>query len=167
MKELHLFLSIILTTINSFSQTDLKSLFTEADSIVIIHHNTPMHLKPPTYPPAKNTYTATDSLKTNLFMSGSLNQLLIINKLSLNEQQRNELTSIFTKAYNNKIITSLCWEPMHTIEIFSKVHHSYVTLCFHCYGYIFTDQTSSRIAYLPEDMWSALKDYFIRNVIFE
>lgn len=163
-----LLLILLLSAITSaYAQTDLKSLFTNADSVIIIYHKEPWHLGTGSYPQNKSRFTAHDSLETKLFINGTFNPIKVIKKRILNDLQRKELTTLFTGTYGNKIISSLCWEPQHTIEIYSAGHCSYLTLCFRCYSYMFTDQTSHPLEYLPEDMWPILKDYFIKNELFE
>ena len=166
MKPIRALVIILLITTSCCAQDDFKQLFLHSDSIIIIHHKEPIRLKPKGYP---DTVVVDDSIKkySELIIDNSFNNNLVISKLALNKQQHAELVSIINGTYSDSIITSPCWRPKHTIEIYLNGKKSYFTICFECYYARFIDGNHAPMEILPKEMWAALKAYLIKYRIFE
>ena len=153
----------------------LRSLFTKADSIILISHETtypygvnsaeiPLGLENDTL--EMNKYNRNKINYTHFIINGDINRSIIVDAIQLSKIAVEDIVRIITRQVMKKTWSpAKCDEPHHSILIYKKGKLSYFDICFSC----FTIHTSKDVDftefYMDDQKWDELKGIFIRNNI--
>ncbi len=110
-------------SLSSFAQdsvSNVRAILTEADSVIIVRHET---LLVPGKPGRAST-------KKEIIIDGKPNYAIILELHKLDHKSIDSLAFILTKESNDDITIMNCFVPHHTIYIFKNETLSYFDLCF-------------------------------------
>ena len=105
---------------------------------------------------------AKNSLNRSLLENGKPNKRIIREETFLNEITKKELLEIISKQKRDTFEGAFCFNPHHTIFIFSQEKWSYIDICFGCNNYSFSnDLNIDKKDFLAtlED-WKTLENFF-------
>jgi hypothetical protein len=155
------FLLFSVTTIFSLSvlaqsgRNALKNQLVSADSIVLLSHGN-------IYPimiPDENGNVIQEG---GLFMNGQINQEVVSKQKTLSATEAEALRSVLlqNKPPTGEQKINFCWDPHHSIFIYSNGLHSYVHLYFECRNYEVYGSLTQADLVMYKAKWKVLQAFF-------
>ena len=104
-----------------------------------------------------------------ILVNGQPNKTIIREIYTLDKISRDSLSTILTTPNNDSIIQDIkCFEPHHSILIYTKGKCAYFDICFSCRHFITSKDIKVENDELSDKSWETLKLFFQnRNLNFE
>lgn len=138
---------------DSFS--NVRSIITEADSVIIVRHETLLV-------PGKPGRVSTTK---KIVINEKPNYSIILQSHKLDQKSIDSVVFILTKNPHGDIVTMNCFEPHHTIYIFKKETLSYLDICFGCHRFSKSTDIKTGGHELTNETWIELESFFARRKI--
>ena len=152
---LSLFIIFSLTPSAQDSVSNVRSVLAEADSVIIVKHETLLV-------PGKPGRVSTTK---EIVINGKPNYSIILQSHKLDHKSIDSLAFILTKKPDGDIVTMNCFEPHHTIYIFKKETLSYLDICFGCHRFSRSNGIKTGDHKLTNETWVELESFFARRKI--
>lgn len=135
--------------------SNVRTILTEADSVIIVRHETLLV-------PGKPGRVSTTK---EIIINGKPNYAIILESHRLDHKSIDSLAFILTRDSNDDITKMNCFVPHHTIYIFKKETLSYFDLCFGCHRFSKSKDIKIGVHELTNEIWAELESFFARRQI--
>jgi hypothetical protein len=150
-----LFIVFSLSASAQDSVSNVRSILTEADSVIIVKHETLLVMGKP----------GRASTTKEIVINGKPNYSIILQSHKLDPKSIDSLAFILTKNPDGDIVTMNCFESHHTVYIFKKEILSYLDICFGCHRFSRSKDIKTGDHKLTNETWAELESFFARRKI--
>jgi hypothetical protein len=154
---LALFLLISLDTVAQNSLSNIRTILTEADSVIIASHESLVV-------PEKRIGGPPEKSK-EIIINGKPNFSIILKSHKLDHKSIDSLVFILTKEVSGDITQMACYDPHHAIYIFKKKTVSYLDICFGCQRFSKSKDIKFDIHELTNETWIELESFFAKRIV--
>lgn len=101
----------------------------------------------------------------SFFVEKDINPAIIVQRQLLHKQDVIALANIILKPvkYGSIGYASLCFEPHHSILIYTKGRFSYIDLCFHCSDLVTSSDLKLTNMDFEDGKWKEIKAFFLKH----
>jgi len=118
----------------------LKQIIEKADSVILISHDLTIEYLPKVIPDWDKSDTSMNlekweknPIRHNFIVNNKINRKIFQEYVLLDKVDKTTLSNILGRQVNlSKIEKSKCFEPRHTIILYTKDKESYIDICFTC-----------------------------------
>jgi hypothetical protein len=150
----------IFFSLNSFAQnsfSNVRSILTNADSVIIASHQS-------LFVPEKPIGTPAEKGK-EIVVKGKPNYSIILKSCKLDHKSVDSLAFILTREADGNINQMACFDPHHTIYIFKKEALSFIDICFGCHRFSMSKDFKFGVYGLTDETWVELESFFEKHQI--
>jgi hypothetical protein len=162
MTKVFILFAFLLLQINAYGQLEKKSVkvsILSADTVLIVSHDL-------TYSEIIDRKTGKKAMSPPVVVNQRSNIDIIHEKVILSDSLKNQLIRILTKPNGNtKYDMARCFLPHHSILLMKSGKTSYIEICFDCKRLDASKTIETSDIHYSKEMWTELKDFFIRSGI--
>ena len=150
-----LFPLFIFFSLSSFAQknvSNVRSILTNVDSVIIANHES-------LFVPEKPIGTPAEKGK-EIVINGKPNYSIILKSHKLDSKSIDSLVVILTKEVDGDINKMACFDPHHIIYIFKKGNLSYFDICFGCHDFSISKDIKTGGHEFTNETWAELESFF-------
>ena len=152
---LAVFLLISLSAVAQNNLSNIRTILTEADSVIIVSHESLIVPEKPIGSPAEKA--------KEIIINGNPNYSIILNSYKLDHRSVDSLVLILTKKIDGDFVKMACFDPHNTIYSFKKGVVSYLDICFGCHQISGSKDIKPGDIELTNETWVEMESFFAKR----